>query len=178
MQRADGRVFTGRAGGPRLLQEGVQLDETRREAQHRTGTHDEWSARHLDKAGHAHHRRTGQAFSHPSTPPSHTTSGPSQPRSTSASQANATPAGTRSLAARNAIQLTSVTKPILRPPGNQIKSHLARLLRQAGTQAHAHMQAALLLLETGSRDWRAYSTCVHIYITRGYMQYSTSRYVH
>lgn len=62
VQRADGRVFTGRAGGPRLLQEGVQLDETRRDERHSTAQHRhqtqgqhglEWSAEHLDKAGHA-----------------------------------------------------------------------------------------------------------------------------
>lgn len=82
VQRADGRVFTGRAGGPRLRQEGdrkecslTRRDETRGTAllaphRHKRRANTGMSGV-LDVSTRQgmHHRRTGQAFTHPSTHP-------------------------------------------------------------------------------------------------------------
>jgi hypothetical protein len=100
---ADERVFTegGRAAqGDR--QEGDMRHST---AQARVqGQHGrEWSpTQHRQGRACTIDGRGKASRIHPLLQPSHTPSGPSQPRSTSASQANATPAGPRSLAARNA----------------------------------------------------------------------------
>ena len=184
MQRADGRVFTGRAGGPRLLQEGVQLDETRRDetrgtAQHRTGTKRRANTGlsgvlNISTRQGMHHRRTGQGFTHPSTASiTHTI------RPVSTEKHLRIPsqryARRNTLLGREKCHLANLRHyPILRPPGNQIKSNLARLLRQARQTsscscAHASTPPRDGLTRLASIQYL--NTYIHIYITRGYMQY-------
>lgn len=158
----------------------TRRDETRGtapQAQAQTqGQHGhEWSAKHRQGQGRACtiDGRGKPSRIHP-LQPSHTPSGPSQPRSTSASQANATPAGTRSLAAKKC-HPRSQTKAILRPPGNQIKSNSARCVerRQAGRQADRQTSSSCSCAHasTPPRDELTRPASIHPYIhTRGYMQ--------